>query len=67
MATTNTDGTIQVTFAVNAWGTVAGGKWPHFQLLLDGTSIGEATVSSATQCWITCLPARVLPSASTTR
>ncbi|WP_434624212.1 carbohydrate-binding domain-containing protein [Azospirillum sp. B2RO_4] len=49
MATTNTDGTIQVTFAVNAWGTAAGGKWPHFQLLLDGTRIGEATVSSATQ------------------
>ena len=49
MATTNTDGTIQVTFAVNAWGTAAGGKWPHFQLLLDGTSIGDATVSSATQ------------------
>ncbi|WP_391345968.1 carbohydrate-binding domain-containing protein [Azospirillum sp. A23] len=49
MATTNTDGTIQVTFAVNAWGAAAGGKWPHFQLLLDGASIGEATVSSATQ------------------
>ncbi|WP_377811499.1 carbohydrate-binding domain-containing protein [Azospirillum sp. A29] len=49
MATTNTDGTIQVTFAVNAWGSAVGGKWPHFQLLLDGASIGEATVSSATQ------------------
>ncbi|CAO3362377.1 carbohydrate-binding domain-containing protein [Azospirillum palustre] len=49
MATTNTDGTIQVTFAVNAWGAAAGGKWPHFQLLLDGASIGEATVSSTTQ------------------
>ncbi|PWC39838.1 carbohydrate-binding domain-containing protein [Azospirillum sp. TSO35-2] len=49
MATTNTDGTIQVTFAVNAWGAAAGGKWPHFQLLLDGASIGEATVASATQ------------------
>ena len=49
MATTNTDGTIQVTFAVNAWGTVAGGKWPHFQLLVDGKVIGDATVASATQ------------------
>ncbi|MBK1838259.1 right-handed parallel beta-helix repeat-containing protein [Azospirillum sp. YIM B02556] len=49
MATTNSDGTIQVTFAVNAWGMSADGKWPHFQLLLDGTSIGEATVASATQ------------------
>ncbi|ALG74239.1 hypothetical protein VY88_20930 [Azospirillum thiophilum] len=49
MATTNTDGTIQVTFAVNAWGAVAGGKWPHFQLLVDGKVIGDATVASATQ------------------
>ncbi|KAA0582389.1 hypothetical protein FZ983_07890 [Azospirillum sp. B21] len=49
MATTNTDGTIQVTFAVNAWGTVAGGKWPHFQLLVDGKVIGDATVASASQ------------------
>ena len=44
-----TDGLIEVTFAVNAWGTVAGGKWPHFMLRLDGTVIGEATVASATQ------------------
>ncbi|AWU97056.1 carbohydrate-binding domain-containing protein [Azospirillum ramasamyi] len=49
MATTNTDGTIQVTFAVNAWGAAAGGKWPHFQLLLDGKVIGDATVASASQ------------------
>ena len=49
MATTNTDGTIKVTFAVNAWGTVAGGKWPHFQLLVDGKVIGDATVASASQ------------------
>ncbi|MBP2297416.1 carbohydrate-binding domain-containing protein [Azospirillum picis] len=49
MATTNSDGTIQVTFAVNAWGVAAGGKWPHFQLLLDGKSIGDATVASASQ------------------
>ncbi|MGF7177602.1 carbohydrate-binding domain-containing protein [Azospirillum doebereinerae] len=44
-----TDGLIEVVFAVNAWGTVAGGKWPHFVLRVDGAVIGEATVASATQ------------------
>ncbi|SMH62368.1 carbohydrate-binding domain-containing protein [Azospirillum agricola] len=44
-----TDGLIEVVFAVNAWGSVAGGKWPHFVLKLDGAVIGDATVASVTQ------------------
>ncbi|MBP2295525.1 carbohydrate-binding domain-containing protein [Azospirillum rugosum] len=48
MATDTTD-LMDVTFAVNAWGAPAGGKWPHFVLRLDGVQIGEATVASASQ------------------
>ena len=48
MATDTTD-LMDVTFAVNAWGVPAGGKWPHFVLRLDGVQIGEATVASASQ------------------
>lgn len=47
MATQSTN-LVDVTFTVNAYGAVAGGKWPHFVLTLDGTEIGEATVASAT-------------------
>ncbi len=48
MATQTTE-LVDVTFAVNAWGAPADGKWPHFVLRLDGVEIGEATVASATQ------------------
>ncbi len=45
---TDATGLLDVTFAVNAWGQPAGGKWPHFVLRLDGVEIGQATVASAT-------------------
>ncbi|MCG5240312.1 carbohydrate-binding domain-containing protein [Azospirillum doebereinerae] len=46
--TTNQSRPIQVTFVVDAWGQAAGGVWPHLALKLDGTTIGQATVASAT-------------------
>lgn len=48
MATTSTS-LIDTTFTVNAWGSVAGGVWPHFKLLVDGKEVGQATVGSTAQ------------------
>ncbi len=43
---TSTDNTITLPIVVNAWGVTAGGKAPHFRLLVDGVMIGEAWVSA---------------------
>ncbi|AWK88796.1 carbohydrate-binding domain-containing protein [Azospirillum thermophilum] len=40
---------IDVTIAVNAWGTPAAGVWPHFVLRLDGKEIGQTYVTSTSQ------------------
>lgn len=40
VATRSTD------IVVNAWGTSAGGVPPHFKLLIDGRSVGEAKVTA---------------------
>ncbi|AWK88854.1 cellulase family glycosylhydrolase [Azospirillum thermophilum] len=37
---------VDTTFVVNASGLAAGGVWPHFKLLVDGTVVGQATVNS---------------------
>lgn len=37
---------IDVPITVNAWGTAAGGRSPHFKLLIDGNVVGEADVSA---------------------
>ncbi|PWC57082.1 carbohydrate-binding domain-containing protein [Azospirillum sp. TSO22-1] len=45
MATTTT-GLADAKIVVNAYGTSAGGIWPHFRLLVDGKDAGQATVSA---------------------
>ena len=45
---TTTDKTLNIPIVVNAWGVSAGGKAPHFKLLVDGTVVGEAWVNSTT-------------------
>lgn len=45
MATTTT-GLVDARIVVNAYGTSAGGIWPHFRLLIDGVDAGQATVSA---------------------
>ncbi|AWK90067.1 right-handed parallel beta-helix repeat-containing protein [Azospirillum thermophilum] len=37
---------------INAKGTVAGGKYAHFKVLLDGKQIGEATVGSTAKDYV---------------
>ncbi|MGF7174992.1 cellulase family glycosylhydrolase [Azospirillum doebereinerae] len=37
---------VDTTFIVNASGVAAGGVWPHFKFLVDGVSVGQATVNS---------------------
>jgi endoglucanase len=37
---------VDMTFVVNASGVAAGGVWPHFKFLVDGVSVGQATVNS---------------------
>jgi len=37
---------VDTTFVVNASGLAAGGVWPHFKFLVDGVSVGQATVNS---------------------
>ncbi|MBP2299105.1 cellulase family glycosylhydrolase [Azospirillum picis] len=37
---------VEMTFVVNASGVAAGGVWPHFKFLVDGVSVGQATVNS---------------------
>ncbi|WP_207461370.1 carbohydrate-binding domain-containing protein [Azospirillum sp. SYSU D00513] len=50
MATTTTSST-KSTIIVNASGQAADGVSPHFRLLIDGKSAGEATVSSSTKAY----------------
>ena len=45
---TTTDKTLTLPIVVNAWGVSAGGKAPHFKLLVDGVVVGEAWVNSTT-------------------
>ncbi|WP_448207965.1 carbohydrate-binding domain-containing protein [Azospirillum sp. sgz302134] len=42
-----TDSLIDIPIVVNAWGVSAGGRAPHFKLLIDGVLIGEAWVTAA--------------------
>ncbi|SMH44561.1 cellulase family glycosylhydrolase [Azospirillum agricola] len=37
---------VDTTFVVNASGLAAGGVWPHFKFLVDGVTVGQATVNS---------------------
>lgn len=45
---TLTNGLLDTSFTITAYGQSAGGRWPHFTLRLNGVKVGEANVNSAT-------------------